>query len=241
MKNTSLLATSLAITLAIGCSSEPSNPTPSPQNSQVSTATADIPEWAGLEVVQAGIPCEQADQIVILLHGYGTKGADLEQLVQFLEGPKRAFIFPTGPHSLGSGRFAWATTEEEQVASAEQLTNLVQYTANKYPNRKIAVGGFSQGATLSSLLLTKPNLPVQSLLLYSPSLAVTEPSIVAASNVKVLLAHGREDSIIPFLQALELEHRLKAKNIPLEFIPFDGGHTITPEALEASQRLLDTK
>lgn len=190
--------------------------------------------WGGLQVESSGVALEAADQIVVLLHGYGSNARDLVQLGDYIGGDSRAFVYPTAPIANGRGGFAWATTQSEMDAAQAQLESLVRFVARSYPNAEIAVGGFSQGATLSSRLLTVPDLSVRHLLLYSPSLAVSAAVIIPGNDVRVLLAHGQQDDRVPFTDSSQLQMLLEQRGIDTNWLPFEGGHSITAEALDAT-------
>lgn len=206
------------------------------ENTSDSSATdeSDLP-WGGLKVQSSGASLADADQIVVLLHGFGATDADLAPLAEYIGGDKRAFVFPAAPISVDGGGLAWATTEQELETAHARLASLVRFASRTYPNAEIAVGGFSQGATVSSMLLSDANLPIRHLILYSPALAIDAESLSPARNIEVLLSHGRGDQVLPFDDAKQLHGMLKRKGVVTNWHPFDDGHTITTEVLDATR------
>ncbi|WP_298862659.1 hypothetical protein [uncultured Gimesia sp.] len=225
--------------VAIGCS-KPTDSHSVPLQGQAGSTVEtydDIP-WGGLKVQLSGSSLENANQIVVLLHGYGATEADLAPLADYIGGDSRAFVFPAAPIEIDDGGLAWATTEQELETAHARLAALVRFASKSYPDAEIAVGGFSQGATLSSLLLSDGKLPVRHLILYSPALAIDDSSIKAGRGIRVLLTHGKRDEVLPFKDSERLHRMLESKGITTNWHPFDGGHTITNELLDETRNQL---
>jgi phospholipase/carboxylesterase len=64
-------------------------------------------------------------------------------------------------------------------------------------------------------------------------------SINPATNIRVLLAHGQGDSVLPFEDSKRLNEMLVRKRVATNWNPFDGGHTITTEILDATRDQLN--
>lgn len=94
------------------------------------------------------------------------------------------------------------------------------------PN-KVAVGGFSDGATYAlSLGITNANL-FHTILAFSPGFV--QPA-VKTGKPRIFIGHGRQDEILPIdLTSREIVAALKEKNYPVKFEEFDGNHTMTRE------------
>ena len=232
----------LILATAIGCSQSSSDRNDVIDNPQQATAaTAVGTPWGGLRKQTAGVPLEEADQIVVLLHGYGATEFDLVPLAEYIGGDSRAFVFPAAPYSVGGGGLAWATTEEELATTRAKLASLVLFASQTYPNAEISIGGFSQGATVSSMLLADSTLPIRHLILYSPALAIDLSSIESRHSIRVLLAHGKSDDVLPLADSKRLHEMLERVGIEVNWLPFDGGHTITTELLDATRDQLSKK
>lgn len=229
----------LVVSLCVGCSQSSKSDRTSTENSTpVESSGAAKSPWGGLEVQFSGAPLEDADQIVILMHGYGATGADLMPLADYLGSESRSFVFPAGPVSLEADRLAWATNEREFEGARSQLMELVEYVAKTYPNAEVSVGGFSQGATLASTLVLEPDVPTDRVILYSPALAFDTG--VLNRSIRVFLSHGRSDQVLPFSDAETLRNTLRSQEVPVDWHPFEGGHTIAAETLDATARFLDS-
>ena len=52
------------------------------------------------------------------------------------------------------------------------------------------------------------------------------------------MSHGRQDPILPYIEGEALRALLTEAGLAVEFIPFDGPHTIHPDALDKLAELL---
>jgi len=178
------------------------------------------------------------------------------------------FYFPSavldlGPIGMPGGRAWWHLDMQRLVTAAqtgrwdelrtavpsgidaarERLTALVEEvrTETGLPYSRLVLGGFSQGAMLTTDVALRLPEPVAALCLASGSL-IAEPqwSRLAAEQrpLRVLQSHGRQDPILPFFGAEALRDILTRNGHQVEFIPFNGGHTIPWQVLQAFSRLL---
>ena len=195
--------------------------------------------WGGLEVETRGAPLADSTQVVVLLHGYGTTNTDLVPFADRLAAEGRAFVFPAAPVKLDSGGLAWATLESEIKTSAQSLQDLIAYIHETNPNSKISVGGFSQGASMSSLLVDSKT-PIQHVILFSPGLMRKDVAKTSGTGPTVYISHGRQDKVLPFSDAQKLKAMLSNAGYEVKLSAFDGGHTIPANVLNEAKTQLDT-
>jgi phospholipase/carboxylesterase len=194
-------------------------------------------------------------------------GAEL--LAQGLSGRIR-FVFPAAPLSLGSlgmgdGR-AWWNLDMERLMAIQRgdpadlqrmradlpeglprarmalLSLLEEVTRQtRLPMSRIVLGGFSQGAMLSTDVALRLEEAPAALCLMSGTL-ICEPEwkkrAPARTGLRVLQSHGTYDPILPFDNAIALRELLTGAGLKVEFIEFPGPHTIPLEALERLGKLL---
>jgi len=185
---------------------------------------------------------------------------DLEQTTRF--------VFPRGPMSLDEyglpGGRAWWPVDIERFAVAveqgnydllrretpaglvearEMLTAViddVQQTFDVSPEQ-IVLGGFSQGAMLATDTALRLGQRPGGLCIFSGTLLCEEQwreLIAVRGPLPVIQSHGRQDPLLPYPAAEWLRDLLTAAGLPVEFLPFDGMHTIPPEAVEHCAALL---
>lgn len=97
------------------------------------------------------------------------------------------------------------------------------------------LGGFSQGAMLTMDLALRGTLPPPSTLVQFSGTLICESQWKAAlprlKDTKVLQSHGRIDPILPFSSAETLRDMLREAGTDLDFVAFQGPHTIETDAL----------
>ena len=106
---------------------------------------------------------------------------------------------------------------------------------------RVALGGFSQGAMLSTDVALHFEGPLGALLVFSGTLvseATWAERAPRRAGLPVLIAHGRRDALLPFSGAERLRALLEGAGLDVTFVPFDGGHTMGAEPLARAGALL---
>jgi phospholipase/carboxylesterase len=199
--------------------------------------------------------------VVVLLHGFGAPGEDLVPLWRVLAAPTGTrFVFPAAPIDLGprymGGRAWWPIDLEERMrrqalgekrdlsevpeglddarAKVDTLLDEVERTLRP-PAGKIVVGGFSQGAMLAlDTALRSPRALAGLVLLSGTHIAATEwaSRFDARRGLPVFMSHGQADEILPFVVSENLHRTLSEHGLPVEWVPFRGGHGIPQNVVE---------
>jgi len=143
-----------------------------------------------------------------------------------------------------AGRAAMRARVPDGLASARQkLAGCVEAVCQTsgLPMGRVVLGGFSQGAMVTTdLVLRQDEAPAALVVLSGTLVAETEWRARAGrrKGLSVLQSHGRQDPILPFPDAVALQALLEESGLKVDFLPFDGGHTIPEEALHRLGRLL---
>lgn len=109
------------------------------------------------------------------------------------------------------------------------------------PISRIVVGGFSQGAMVSlDVALHLEDRPSGVVLLSGTLVARSEWERRARkrTGLPVFQSHGRQDPLLPFFAAESLRHLLVRAGLEVEFLAFDGGHTIPASVLDRTAQFL---
>ena len=106
-----------------------------------------------------------------------------------------------------------------------------QYSIDQH---HVAVGGFSDGASYAlSLGITNGDLFTH-VLAFSPGFAV--PS-TRRGMPRIFIAHGTEDEILPIDRtSRRMVPRLRAAGYTVEYVEFDGPHTVTSDVADRAFR-----
>lgn len=193
---------------------------------------------------QDGLP------VLILLHGRGSHRGDLQALRPHLpEG--WGLITPQGPHpghpwGYGPGWAWYRYIEEDRVdgpsleQSLSELSVFVQDLGTHLgvqPGR-IAIGGFSQGGTMSLAFSLRsgheiPVLNFSGFLIDSPVVPTED-----VSDMRIFWGHGRRDPAIPFELAEKGRQRVREGGAQLDARDYDIGHWIAPEEITDAMAFL---
>eukprot|EP01126_Amoeba_proteus_P046790 TRINITY_DN5305_c0_g1_i18.p1 TRINITY_DN5305_c0_g1~~TRINITY_DN5305_c0_g1_i18.p1 ORF type:complete len:312 (-),score=56.94 TRINITY_DN5305_c0_g1_i18:149-1012(-) len=211
----------------------------------------------------------QPSLLVVLSHGFGANAQDLLSIAQSaISGfkGKIKFVFPNGPLSLPQGGQAWWPIDLQRLMllfitgqirtltndapdqfldSSTKLRDMINILVKEHnlPYSKVVIGGFSQGAILSTDVVLKLDSNVGALVVWSGTLlnaAEWQRLAPSKKGLKVLQSHGTEDSMLP-LQLAEMLTRdiFQTNQMDLDFVKFKGAHTIPQEVLRKFYTLLN--
>jgi phospholipase/carboxylesterase len=174
---------------------------------------------------------------------------------------KVAFAFPEAPLTLdfagfGQARAWWyldleaiehsrmmgleRSLAEEEPEGLERAYNLLKETCMGLLEHlglgleHLILGGFSQGAMVTTDLALHLPVGPQELYIFSGNLLHAKrwnPRIAARGSMEVFISHGMQDPILPYTGSEALATVLQDHQANLEFLPFEGGHTIPQEAV----------
>lgn len=181
------------------------------------------------------------------------------------------FVFPAAPIDLGPlgmpGGRAWWPINMAQLAEINQTRDFSQLTELEPPGMRDAgimlsqaikaaleesqldesrliLGGFSQGAMVSTQVALTEKLIPSLLALFSGTLlnrAEWNRLAIAHPGCAVLQSHGRQDPILPFAPATQLRDLLTESGFKVEFVEFNGQHSIPINVLERLQAKLEER
>ncbi|NPD14852.1 prolyl oligopeptidase family serine peptidase [Xinfangfangia sp. D13-10-4-6] len=185
--------------------------------------------------------------LVIMLHGVGSRGADLAGLAPLLQPslPGAAFEAPDAPLPFdmgGPGRqwFSVAGVTQANRAARIQAARpgfdqvigdlIARHGLTDQP-QKVAFLGFSQGTIMALDALASGRWQPGAIVGFSGRLATPDP-LSPAPQTRVLLVHGEADSVIPAQDSAQALDRLQAAGAQAELKLLPGlGHTISREGL----------
>ncbi len=204
--------------------------------------------------------------VVVLLHGYGAPGDDLVGLARELDAPREVrFVFPHAPLSLAGGMMdsrAWwqidlmaleaalasgsvrdlRGDEPEGLSEARAALGacLDAVTESLAPSA-LVLGGFSQGAMLSTDFALHDERPLAAMALMSGTFLnerAWRPRFASRRGMRAVMSHGSHDPLLPFAASVELKDALTEAGWQIAFVPFRGQHEIPPMVLHALGQLI---
>lgn len=139
-------------------------------------------------------------------------------------------------HDLEAQREFRKTEPEGMAAARKMMLAMVQEVATHtgLPMKKIILGGFSQGAMITTDVALRLEEAPGALVVLSGTLLIEDAwraKAKARSGLPVFQSHGRQDPVLPYHAAEWLKELFTEAEMQLEFVPFNGGHTIGEDAL----------
>ena len=129
------------------------------------------------------------------------------------------------------------------VQASEQLLRTIREAQQDcgLTDAETIIGGFSQGAMTCTDVVLRYGLQPAALVLFSGCLLTSDEWRKFADDhpgCRVLQSHGRNDTVLPFEPAESLRDLLQGAGFAVEFLPFNGPHTIPSAALVRLQQFL---
>ncbi len=182
--------------------------------------------------------------LVILLHGVGSNGANLGTLADTWRHvlPNTRFEAPDAPYSFGRGpgrqwfsvNGVTEANRPERVLAARDafdktLGDLIAAHGLAEQLERIALVGFSQGSIMALDALVSGRWPVAAVVAFSGRLASPLP-LRPAQGMRVLLIHGDADPVMPIGESLRAETVLQGLGVDATSRTLPGvAHAISPE------------
>ncbi len=191
---------------------------------------------------------------ILLCHGFGAPGDDLVAFARAVDaGPGVRWFFPEAPIALGFGGRAWweidilriqdqmlrgnhrflATETPAGLAAAREAleATIAALEASHGVRREaLVIGGFSQGAMLTTEVALHAERPFAGLAVISGNLVSEDRWTAAAAktgrSLHALLTHGRIDPLLPFQGAEALRDLLVAAGADVDWLAHSGRHEI---------------
>ena len=184
--------------------------------------------------------------LLVLLHGFEGNETTLFRFAPRIE-PRFQIVCPRGPLELGPGRCAWFTFQrtpagnriaaDQLAASVERMRAFIAEAVEAYQanTERVYLLGFSQGAILAlTLALTAPRSLAGVVALagripseVTPWLAAPEETV----GLPVLLAHGRDDTMLPITHAYDARATLERQRVALTYREYDADHRLSSAML----------
>lgn len=199
-------------------------------------------------------PDQKAIGSVIWLHGLGADGQDFVPIVPELNLPSELplrFIFPHAPMrpvTINNGYVmrAWfdvySFTESSRVDetgvrdSIQYLESLIASEIKQgIPVEKIVLAGFSQGAVISLITGLRYSRSLGGILALSGFLPLAEKVLSEANaanyTIPIFLAHGTQDTILPYELGLKTMDALQRNKYRVNWHSYTMGHSVCPDEI----------
>jgi phospholipase/carboxylesterase len=194
------------------------------------------------------------DALVILLHGYGSNGADLISLAPYWASalPGAVFVSPNAiePVPQAPGGYQWFPISSVEPHLMEQGVRYAAQSVERFidrelaryglPPERLALVGFSQGTMMALHVGLRRERQIAAILGYSGVLVGGRTlKEDMRSKPPVLLVHGDQDPMIPAAAMFESAEALAASGHGAQWhVSYGVSHSIGPDGLELGAAFL---
>jgi len=198
-------------------------------------------------VLTYGAALEDADRVVILLHGRGSTAEGMLPLVQALPREGIHYLIPQAAYNRWYPNSAFAPIEsnEPDLSSAlERIAELVQELRDAdFSNHQIAIGGFSQGACLAAEFVARNAGKYAGLFVLTGAL-IGPPGTERAypgsfDGMPVFIGGSDIDPWVSHDLIAETAAVFESMGAEVDFRTYPGmAHTVNQDELDAVQKML---
>lgn len=198
---------------------------------------------------------------LVMLHGYGSRAEDWLQFESpspngsaasrgWQLPPHTRRVYPQAPlRGPLTGQRGWWWLKLEAYAKPGDLADMTgaspggikiasrlvrEVLANE--RQPLILGGFSQGAMTAAEIAFQTDQELAGLVLLSGTTVDEEAwaeHFAGRRHLPIFIAHGRNDGVLSFAIMERFQTRLKAFGMNVTWYPFDGGHAIPGEVVDA--------
>jgi phospholipase/carboxylesterase len=196
---------------------------------------------------------------IIWLHGLGADGSDFLPVAQAMQLPIPVrYIFPHAPHrpvtinngyvmrawyDIAAGESGIQSNEADIRASQAEIEKLIaQEKQRGIAAKNIFLAGFSQGGVITLHTGLRHSERLGGLIALSTYLPLTDTvadeMTVAARGLPIFMAHGLEDTVIPFASGKRSAEKLAELNCKVEWHEYPMPHSVCGEEVREIQNWL---
>lgn len=180
-----------------------------------------------------GVAPEGGWPVLVLLHGWGSKRDDFDDIAALGAKKKFAILAIDGQVVLDEGAYCWAGTDVEETHAYVQK-NLDACKDKPLDLKRVYLGGFSQGAKHAAAMLAAHPDAYLGGISNSPGGQVKLPETLTLKDARPLfLMIGTNDYDVCKKTSAELEKLWKAAKQPVKVYTFEGAHRF-PEDWETA-------
>lgn len=201
----------------------------------------------GARLLATGQPLEDADRVMIFVHGRGSNAESMISLTSALHRDNFAYVLPS---AVGNTWYPYGFMEpmqanEPYLSSALQLLDVLtqQILAAGFAHNQIVLAGWSQGACLASEFVARSGTPWGGLLVFSGGLigpAGTPRNYTGTlQDMPVFIGCSDIDFHIPLERVNESAEVLAEMGADVEKVIYPNmGHTIVQDEIDRASKML---
>lgn len=203
----------------------------------------------GQPVLNFGASIEEAQLVVIMLHGRGATASSLLPLVQALDTPGFSFWLPQAAMNRWYPQSAFGPIElnEPDLSSALALVDQIANTVRKrgLSDQQIVFGGFSQGACLAAEYVARNARKFAGLFVFSGALigpkGMPRNYQGTLDSMPVFIGGSDVDPWVPYDLIQDSVQILEQLDAQVDFQTYPGmAHTVNQDEIDRVRDILAT-
>ena len=184
-----------------------------------------------------GPPPSRATRVLVFLHGVGGDLGAGEKMAERLRAAGLpadvSIVLLEGPYGGLNGHHWGQGAEEQALSRARIRARLTELLARDGGAPAwLVVSGFSQGAGVAADLAAEDHR-IGAMASFSPCAMWLRGDLPKRGDLRILLAHGRDDDVCPVNESRSLADALRKAEVQVEYLEFAGGHTVPEAAVRA--------
>ena len=200
-----------------------------------------------LPLLELGAPLNEADRVMILLHGRGGSAEDMFSLGEALGGPEFAYLAPEAANHTWYPNSFLAPLEQNEpylssaLARVESIVQLAISAGIAADN--VVVAGFSQGACLATEFVATYPRKYAGLIAFTGGLIGPQESDLThtgdLAGTPAFFGSGDPDPHVPWQRVRQSAEVLKGMGAAVATHRYPGmPHTVTPDEIESARQHL---
>jgi len=203
----------------------------------------------GQPVLNFGASIEEAQLVVIMLHGRGATASSLLPLVQALDTPGASFWLPQAAMNRWYPQSAFGPIElnEPDLSSALALVDQIANTVRErgLSDQQIVFGGFSQGACLAAEYVARNARKFAGLFVFSGALigpkGMPRNYQGTLDSMPVFIGGSDVDPWVPYDLIQDSVQTLEQLDAQVDFQTYPGmAHTVNQDEIDRVRDILAT-
>ncbi|MBB3677692.1 alpha/beta hydrolase [Modestobacter versicolor] len=196
-------------------------PVPAPAGPPPPPGTSALDLGPGADVLLA-VPAGEVRALLVFFHGAGGTAADALGAVADLATARGVAVLATG-----SAAATWDLVAGGLGRDVAALDAALSWVFDRLPVQRVALGGFSDGASYALSLGVANGDLAEAVLAFSPGF-VAAPG--RYGRPRFWIGHGTEDRVLPVDRCgRRVAGELRTDGYDVTYEEFTGGHVITPD------------
>ena len=195
--------------------------------------------------VPADYDSSKSYPLLVGLHGLGATPESFIRLWERFDNPQFVYISPQAPYpypvgnELGYTWHLWEAGREATSMSADYVLRVVESLKRTHAISDVYLFGFSQGCGHAFITGIENHQLFKGLVCFGGWLDqdyLTEETLKAGKDLRVFIAHGRDDRSVEFESGVKARETLEKHGYDVTFHEFEGGHQIPQDPLRKAQK-----